>query len=149
MLLRIPSFYVPNIVIYHLSSPTLQWSKKKFFLLERNRWICLLSLYSSKTLFTIFPLLILVEFGILFYYIKKGMGLTKLRSLISIIKLLSYIQRRKKRINLTRKILDKELINDFVDGFDLPVNTVDRKTAQNVSQFIKSLSRLARKLFGN
>jgi len=47
-LLGIPSYYEPNSTIYHLSSPTLQWSKKKFFLLERNRWICILSLYSKK-----------------------------------------------------------------------------------------------------
>ena len=50
----IPSFYEPRAVIYHLGSPVLQWSPQKFFFLERNRWICLLTLYSTKHLLRFF-----------------------------------------------------------------------------------------------
>jgi len=38
-LLDISSYYEPNSIVYHYGSSTLKWSSKKFFLLERNRWI--------------------------------------------------------------------------------------------------------------
>ena len=51
----IPSYYEPSSIVHHLGSPGLKWSKKKFFYLERNRWICILSLYSKNTLRKIYP----------------------------------------------------------------------------------------------
>ena len=58
---KIPSYYEPKSKIYHLGSPTLKWSAKKFYFLERNRWICLLYLYSTSTLIKIFPILIFLN----------------------------------------------------------------------------------------
>ena len=49
-LLGISSYYEPKALVFHYGSPTLKWSEKKFYYLERNRWICILSLYSIKTL---------------------------------------------------------------------------------------------------
>jgi len=85
-LLGISSYYEPKAIVFHYGSPTLKWSEKKFYYLERNRWICILSLYSIKTLSKLFPFLIILEIGIFFYLLSKGMGKSKLKSLISLIK---------------------------------------------------------------
>jgi len=68
-LLDISSYYEPKSVVYHYVSHTLSWNAKKFFLLERNRWICILTLYSTKTLFKIFPFLCILEIGIFGYFL--------------------------------------------------------------------------------
>jgi len=86
-LMGFPSYYEPKSVVHHSGSPTLKWSSKKFFLLERNRWICLLTLYSRKNLLKISPLLLMVEIGMIIFFIKKGMLLVKIKSFFSLIKL--------------------------------------------------------------
>ena len=36
-LLKIPSYYEPKSIVYHLGSPTMKWSGIKFYYLERHR----------------------------------------------------------------------------------------------------------------
>jgi len=146
LLLGIPSYYEPKAVIYHLSSPTLQWSKKKFFLLERNRWICLLSLYSRNTLIKIFPLLLLTEIGIYFYFLRKGMILTKIKSSFSVIKLLPQIKKRSYELSNKRIVNDKNIIKNFVDDLFFPTYTIDKHTINLENTFIIQLNKLARKI---
>jgi len=146
LLLGIPSYYEPKAVIYHLSSPTLQWSEKKFFLLERNRWICLLSLYSRNTLIKIFPLLLLTEIGIYFYFLRKGMTLTKIKSSLSVIKLLPKIKKRSSELNNKRIVNDKDIIKNFVDDLFFPTYTIDKHTLNLENIFIIQLSKLTRKI---
>ena len=145
-LLEIPSYYEPKSIVYHYGSPTLNWSSKKFFLLERNRWICLLTLYSRTTLLKIFPLLLIVEIGMLGFFIDKRMLIIKIKSFFSIIKLLREIDKRKKRIDKSRRTSDKKIIINFVDDFPLPISTTNLKTSQKVNSVITSLSKLCRKL---
>jgi GT2 family glycosyltransferase len=145
-LLEIPSYYEPKSIVYHYGSPTLNWSPKKFFLLERNRWICLLTLYSRTTLLKIFPLLLIVEIGMLGFFIEKRMLIMKIKSFFSIIKLLKEIEKRKKRIDKSRRSSDKKIIINFVDDFPLPTSTINLKTSQKVNSVIRSLSKLSRKL---
>lgn len=145
-LLGIPSFYEPSVIIYHLSSPVLGWSKKKYFLLERNRWICLLSLYSRETLIKLLPFLILVEIGIFFYMLKKGMGLTKIKSFFSLIKLSSKIRQKYLVSQKQRKYSDREIIENFADEFSLPTFTTDKQTSNFIRFFVYKLSRIARRV---
>ena len=107
---KIPSYYEPKALVYHLGSPTFQWSSKKFFYLERNRWICLLSLYSRRTLLKILPFLILIEIGMTIYFIIKGLGLSKLKSGFALFKVRNKINKRKKSFLETRKLSDKEIV---------------------------------------
>jgi len=144
-MLGIPSYYEPNSVIYHLSSPTLQWGKKKFFLLERNRWICLLSLYSKKTLFKIFPILIITEIGIFFYFIRKGMGITKIHTFFSLLKLLPQINKRAQEINKKRIVPDQIIIQNFVDDLVFPTY-IDKQSAPVENNVIRKLSKLTKKI---
>jgi GT2 family glycosyltransferase len=145
-LLNIPSFYEPSVTIYHLSSPVLGWSKKKYFLLERNRWICLLSLYSRSTLIKLLPFLFLVEIGIFFYMLNKGMGPTKIKSFFSLLRLSSKIKQKYLITQKQRICSDKEVIENFVDEFSLPTFSTDKQTSTFISFFIYKLSSIARKV---
>lgn len=145
-LLGIPSYFEPHSVIYHQVSSTLKWSKKKYFLIERNRLICLITLYSTKTLVKIFPLIMLVEIGVFLFFLKKGMPKTKINSYLSIGKLYKNLRERKKKISETRIYDDKTIIQNFSDDFFIPSDVVDNKSTKIFSKIITILSILARKI---
>lgn len=145
-ILGIASYYEPKITVFHKGSPTLKWSNEKFFLLERNRWICLLTLYSRKTFFKILPILIVVEIGTIFYFIKKKIFITKIKAFFSLIKNLQKIEKKKKEIIQTRKISDSELIKNFVDEFDVSPIISEKKSNEKINKFILKLNKNARKL---
>lgn len=145
-LLGIPSYYEPKSIIYHIGSPVLKWSPQKFFFLERNRWICLLTLYSTKTLAKIFPLLILADIGIFFFLLAKGFGTTKIKAFFSLIKMYPSIKNRRKKMMKNRKLTDKKIIKHFVDDLDIP-EAVARKDSAKVFKFIIIiLNKAARKI---
>lgn len=148
-LMGFPSYYEPKSVVHHYGSPTLKWSSKKFFLLERNRWICLLTLYSRKNLLKILPLLLIVEIGMIGFFIKKGMLLMKIKSFFSLIKLSKKIEKRRNRLNKLRHFSDKEVILNFVDDFRLPMSTTNIQTSNKVNSVITSLSKKARKILNS
>ena len=140
---KIPSYYEPKSKIYHLGSPTLKWSAKKFYFLERNRWICLLYLYSTSAILKIFPILVILEIGIFFYFLTKGYGKEKVRALISIFKLRKQIKKNKNKIKKLKNISDKEVIKHFVNDFEFPSNLV-QSSSNITNKVIKFLTKLSR-----
>ena len=141
----IPCYYEPKSVIYHLGSPVLKWTPQKFFFLERNRWICLLSLYTTKTLVKIIPHLLLIEAGMFFYLISKGLGLTKIKAFFSILKMYSRIKKRKINIMKLKTVSDKKIIEHFVDNVEAP-QTMTNYPSDFLNTSLETLSRLARKI---
>ena len=146
LLLGIPSYYEPSSIVHHYGSPTLQWSSKKFYLLERNRWICLLTLYSTSTLVKILPLLIILEIGMTLFFIKKRMFKVKIKAFFSILKLYGKILKRKRQIQSKRKISDEEIIRKFVDDFHLQTTKNGKKSSEKIEKMVIKLSRLGKKL---
>ncbi|QDI88794.1 glycosyltransferase family 2 protein [Candidatus Nitrosopumilus sp. SW] len=145
-LLGIPSYYEPKSTVYHLGSPTLKWSGKKFFYLERNRWICILTLYSIKTQLKIFPFLIVLEIGIFFYLLSKGLGKSKISSFISLIKLWNKIRKRREKFSKIRRKDDNYVIEKFVSDYQIPT-TIQNNESQNMQRkMINGLSNLAKKI---
>jgi GT2 family glycosyltransferase len=140
-LMGISSFYEPQISVYHYGSPNLQWSGKKFYYLERNRWICLKSLYSEKTYREIFPYLAIFEIGIFFYLLVKGLGIQKIKSTYSILKLKNEIQKKREDTIKNRKILDSKIIENFTSEFYFPEILVKGKKRSIISKIIENLSR--------
>lgn len=138
---NIPSFYEPKSVVYHLGSPTLKWSGKKFYFLERNRWICLLYLYSTATIIKISPILLLLDIGVFFYFLSKGHGLEKIKSSISIWKLRHKIKESKIEIQKLKIISDKEVITHFVDGFEIPVNVSSTNKYYRIASLLSKFAR--------
>jgi GT2 family glycosyltransferase len=140
----IPSYYEPQCVIYHVGSPILQWNSKKFFFMERNRLICLFSLYSKKTLIKIFPLLILYDIGVSFFLISKGMGFVKFKSTFSFLEMFPSVLKRRKLIQSKRKLEDREIIENFVDYIDIP-SDMNSDSSIFISIVVK-LNKIARNL---
>jgi len=142
----ISSYYEPKIVIFHKGSPTMKWSKEKFFLLERNRWICLLTLYSRKTFIKILPILVIVEIGTSLYFLKKKMIFSKIKALGSLIRQWKEIESKRKMIQKTRINSDSKIIKNFVDEFDTSPIIFDQKSKVRINSIISSLNKTARKL---
>lgn len=149
LLLGIKSYYEPKVIVYHFGSPTFQWSKQKFFLLERNRWICLLTLYSKKTIVKISLFLFLIEVGMFFFFLRHNMIFTKMKTYASLIKMRREIKKRKKRLESTRLIDDKTVIRSFADDFWMPTYKIERHTSQVVNFWFVLLNKIARKIIGN
>jgi GT2 family glycosyltransferase len=142
---NIPSYYEPQCVIYHVGSPTLQWSSKKFFFMERNRWICLFTLYSKKTLFKIFPFLILYDFGIFCFLLSKGMGFVKIKSFFSLLSMSHKIEKRRKLMQENRKLEDSDIVKNFTDNIDIPTGLVTN-SSKFFSLIVSKLNKKGRKL---
>lgn len=141
---KIPSYYEPKSIVYHLGSPTLKWSGKKFYFLERNRWICLLYLYSTSTIIKILPILLFLEIGVLFYFISKGYGLEKIKALCSLLQLKNQIKNIKKEIQERRILSDKEIINHFENDFEMPRNL--EFSSYKTNKMMIFLSKIARRV---
>jgi len=139
-LLGYSSFYEPKIIVYHHGSPNLKWSSQKFFYLERNRWICIKSLYSDKTYKKILPYLIIFECGMFFFLLSKGLIVSKIKSLFAILKLRKQIAKKKESTKQFRKISDKQLVENFSVDFYFPEILVKGRKRSFFSKIIYGLS---------
>lgn len=89
--------------------------KNKFFYLERNRLLNVFKNYELKTIILIFPMLILMEGGMLVYFLSKGMPETKILSLISTVKNIPRIINQRKQIAKNRRMKDNLICKNFTD----------------------------------
>ena len=113
---NIKSYYIPSSIVYHPPEGyTFKWNSFKFYLLERNRQYCLLTHYSRGTYFKMLPALIMVDIGVFFYYLKKGVLGSKIKATLNILKNFNQINSRYKQIQNKRLISDRELIEIFDD----------------------------------
>ena len=141
----IRSYYIPSSIVYHPPEGyTFKWNNFKFYLLERNRQYCLLTHYSRTTYFKMLPALIMVDIGVFFYYLKKGVLQSKIKATFNILKNFNKINSRYKQIQNKRLISDRELIETFDDNIVIP-KMMDSKNNDSLGDFIKKLSRLTRK----
>ena len=142
---NIKSYYIPSSIVYHpREGYTFKWNSFKFYLLERNRQYCLLTHYSRGTYFKMIPALIMIEIGVFFYYLKKGVLLSKFKATLSILKNFKHINSRYKKIQNKRLISDRELIKIFEDDIIIP-KMMDSKNNDSLGNFIKKLSQFTRK----
>lgn len=146
LLQGIKSYFAPKVIVYHKGSPTTQWSSKKFFYLERNRQICLYSNYSRKTFFILLPFLLVIEFGTILLYLKRGMFSEKIRSYLYIIKNWKYLKQRYSDINSRRRISDSDLVLQFSDQVWTPKNVLGDKTNHFFNKVISKLSSASKSL---
>ena len=146
-MMKFSSFYVPKSIVYHpREGYAFKWSKLKFFLMERNRMYCVLTHYSRKTILKILPSLILVDIGIFFFYLKKGMGIEKIKATLNIIKNLQKIHDRYMEIQKIRQISDKEIIENFQDEIQVPEWILNKEKNIFFNKFLIKLSRFTRRL---
>ena len=142
---NIKSYYIPSSIVYHPPEGyTFKWNSFKFYLLERNRQYCLLTHYSRKTYFKMLPALMIIEIGVFFYYLKKGVLLSKFKATLSILKNFKHINVTYKKIQNKRTISDRELIKIFEDDITIP-KMMDSKNNNSLGNLIKNLSQFTRK----
>ena len=142
---NIKSYYIPSSIVYHPPEGyTFKWNSFKFYLLERNRQYCLLTHYSRKTYFKMLPALMIIEIGVFFYYLKKGVLLSKFKATLNILKNINQINSRYKKIQNKRLISDSELIKNFDDNIIIP-KMMDSKNNNSLGNLIKNLSQFTRK----
>lgn len=99
---------VPEARIYHKYTEGI--SKNRWYWSERNRLITLLKFYKIPTLILIFPAWLFMELGILAYSLFSGWFILKIKSYFSILLQLPKTLIKRKKIQKTRKITDKELV---------------------------------------
>lgn len=140
-LLNYRSFYVPKSIVYHHGSAQWKWSGEKFYLLERNRWVVLLSNYSTKTILKLLPALLVIEIVLIVFFTKKGMLVKKLRSYGGIIKLSNHIRNRRKSIKKMKNVSDNEIFKVFCCTIETPLEVSE---TENIDKFNKLLTILCK-----
>jgi len=141
----INSFYVPASVIFHpIEGYSFKWSKFKFYLMERNRQYCLLTHFSKSSYLKMLPSLILVDFAVSVFYLKKGMFITKIKTSVNILKNLTRISSRYKKIQSTRTLSDKEILNIFQDKIQVPKWVASEENSESFNNFLNKLSKMTR-----
>ncbi|MFC1598732.1 glycosyltransferase family 2 protein [Patescibacteria group bacterium] len=104
---------VPAAVVYH----AYEFSKsiKKYYFMERNRFICLLENYKWKTLTLITPACLVMELGLFVFAIKSGFALEKLKVYGYFLKPSSWSKtfKHRKAKKKYRKVKDKEIVRFF------------------------------------
>ena len=141
----INSFYVPSSVIFHpIEGYSFKWSKFKFYLMERNRQYCLLTHFTKSSYLKMLPSLILVDFAVSLFYLKKGMFITKIKTSLNIIKNLTKISKRYRKIQSTRTLSDREISNIFQDKIQVPKWVASEENSESFNNFLNKLSKMTR-----
>ncbi len=144
--LKIQSFYVPNSVVYHSESFSFKWSPKKYYLLERNRWYCILTHYSKTTFYKILPSLIIIEIMITLFFLSKGMIKEKMKVTKDIIQDYNHIKKKQKEIELIKLVSDKEIIKTFSNIIEVPSQVSNSSLSTWFNRIILFLNNLAKKI---
>jgi GT2 family glycosyltransferase len=118
-LMGLRSLFVPSAVIYHRWGSSSNLPRKIFFS-ERNRIITLLKNYSKRTLILLFPYLLLIEISTICFCISRGLLHKKIRAYSDILKLKSYIRKKRLLIQKKRKKSDRFVTSLFVSNFSHP-----------------------------
>jgi len=106
-------FLVPQAFVYHKYKSgitPLKWSYS-----ERNRHLMLLKFYKLPTLLLVSPFWFMMEIGSLLYSALIGALALKIKGYFEILSLAPKFLKKRKEIQKTRKIRDKELSN-YLDG---------------------------------
>jgi len=108
-------FLVPQAIVYHKYQAKI--TPFKWAWSERNRQLTLLKFYKFPTLLFIFPCWLMIEIGSLFYSALIGALFLKIKGYFEIFSLLPKFLKKRKKIQKTRKIKDKELARYLDEEF--------------------------------
>ena len=143
---KIQSFYVPNSIVYHSESFSFKWSSKKFYLLERNRWYCILTHYSKTTFYKILPSLIIIEIMITLFFLSKGMIKEKITASKDIIQDYNHIKKKHREIEEMKIVSDKEIIKTLSNKIEIPSQVTNSFSSRCFNKVILFLGNLAKKI---
>jgi len=142
--LEIQSFYAPNVVVYHAESFSFKWSTRKFYLLERNRWYCLLTHYSKSTFYKILPSLIIIEIMVFFYFLSKGLIKQKIQASRDILKDRKIIKKKYEELQRKKIVTDKQIIAKFSDMIEIPTKVSNTTNSSLFNKIISLLGKISK-----
>jgi len=110
--------HVPQAVVYHKLKKR---GLSKAFYQIRNRWYLILKSYSSRTLFLLWPILLVYELGLLLFLTMKGVLFEYLKANLAVIKNFGKLMKKRRKIQALKKISDGEVLcaGDFYIREDL------------------------------
>lgn len=108
--------YCPSAIVSH--GYEFGRRERKWFLLERNRLLCVLSNYETRTLLLLAPLLALTELGLLAVAARGGWLRQKLAAYCAVAARLAWLRSRRRVVAATRQLGDADLLALFDDRFD-------------------------------
>ena len=108
--------YVPDAVIYHHYE--FSRNPQKYFLLERNRGIVLLSLLEARTLALLAPALLATEIGIALLALRGGWWPQKVQSWAWLWRNRGWLRGRRDRLQAERTVADRDMAVRFVSRLD-------------------------------
>ena len=141
---NIKSFFVPTVIVYHKWSNTTKWSPFKYYLLEKNRLICINTLFTKKTISRLRPFLKLIDFGVTKLYEKKGMLSEKKRANEFIKNNKEYLEKKQRRVQNKTIVDDYLVIKKFSDCVPVPEKSFQGLEILNV--FLCTSSKIAKRL---
>jgi GT2 family glycosyltransferase len=105
----------PSSVIFHYYEEA-KTQLKKNYLVERNRWVLLFSIYRPWTLFVLMPMLLAMEVGSFFFALKGGWWREKLRVYRDLVSndFWQWMKERLPKIQKERIISDRALLSHAV-----------------------------------
>jgi len=136
------SIYVPKTTIHHIGSAGWGWRSKKFYYLERNRWLVLLKNYSLTTITRLFPSLLLLEIIMMGFYFKKGILKEKISTYGSIMRSFNRIRKDRKKIQKTRRVSDQEIMKNFCCNVQIPPEANETDYTKNFNRILINLAKL-------
>ena len=107
--------YCPASVVYHRYH--FSRNPQLYYRLESNRWRLLLAYYRWPTLVLILPAALMMEAGLLFYFLRAGAMRQKLRSW-GVLREMGDILRSRQGVQAQRQISDRELTKAFIASAD-------------------------------
>ena len=104
---------VPSAVVYHQYE--FSRSIRKYYYMERNRFIVLFTCYHLLTLLLILPALIIMEFGLLVFSFVGGWWKEKLKAYLYFLNINNWLKifKRRQKVQGLRMISEKEAISAF------------------------------------
>jgi GT2 family glycosyltransferase len=108
--------YVPDAVAVH----RYEFSRNttKYYLIERNRLMCLSTLWSWRALLVLSPALLGLEAGMVLLAAKQGWLGLKLRSYGWLLRHSGHIRRRRRRLRRERTVPDREWMSRLTSHLD-------------------------------
>ena len=108
--------YVPEAEIWHDYS--FSRNPRKYFLLERNRLLMVLTVYERRTLAVLAAPLVGFEIAVLVLALREGWFIQKLRSWWWLLAHSSSVRRRRAEVQLARQLSDLALLERMTAEFD-------------------------------
>lgn len=96
-------------------------NENKWYHSEKNRLMMILKNYEKKTLLKLIPIIIFNEVAMLVYSLFDGWFFKKIKSYVFLFKNIEKIKNKRKNIQSTRSVKDKELMKMFESKLDFEI----------------------------